>query len=210
MTNYLEKLMADYPAISPLQADIQKAADILISCHQTGNKIFTCGNGGSAADAEHMVGELMKGFRSKRALSSSQVREIAKTYPDEASEIARNLQQAIPAISLVSNISLSTAFSNDVNPEYVFAQQIFGLGRPGDVLVALSTSGNSKNVVQAAKVAKAMGIHVIGMTGQSGGELQHHCVATIKAPSSDTARIQELQLPIYHCLCSMIEEAVFP
>ncbi len=209
MTDYLKKLITDYPALAHLEHDTQEASDRLLECYRNGGTIYTCGNGGSAADAEHIVGELMKGFHLKRNLSADLIEEISGLYPDEATTIQQNLQQAIPAVSLVSSMVLATAFANDVNPDYIFAQQIYGLGRAGDVLIALSTSGNSSNVVLAAKVARVKGVRVIGLTGESGGELLDHCDTTIKAPSADTAEIQEYHLPIYHCLCSILEEAAF-
>lgn len=209
MTGYLKKLIIDYPALAHLEHDVQEASELLVECYHSGGTIYTCGNGGSAADAEHIVGELMKGFHLKRNLNPDQIQEIARLYPDEATEIEQNLQEAIPAVSLVSSMALSTAFANDVNPDYVFAQQIYGLGRAGDILIAISTSGNSGNVVLAAKLAKVKDVRVIGLAGETGGKLQAHCDLTIKAPSADTAGIQEFHLPIYHCLCSMLEEAVF-
>lgn len=206
---YLEKLFSDYPSLSHLSSDIHKAVDFLIECFYNSGTIYTCGNGGSAADADHIVGELMKGFRLKRQLTSAQANEIVRLYPDEGHEIVKNLQQAIPAISLVSGISLPTAFSNDINSDYVFAQQIYGLGKKNDNLIAISTSGNSINVINAAKIAKVKGIKVISMTGKTGGRLVDFSDVVIKAPASDVAKIQEYHLPIYHCICSLIEHNLF-
>jgi len=142
MNNYLLDTIARYAELSVVSNEIQGSYDLLLPCVRSGGKIFTCGNGGSAADAEHIVGELMKGFRLRRELSEIQIQSVAELYPEEASFLSKNLQQAIPALSLVSSVSLSTAFANDVNPDFIFAQQIFGLGHPGDVLIAISTSGN--------------------------------------------------------------------
>lgn len=209
MTDYLQDIGIRYPALAHLKDDIKTVVDLLLKCYQDEGTIYTCGNGGSAADSEHMVAEIMKGFRLKRRLTKGQTQEIAEVYPDEAMEIAQNLEQSIPAISLVSNSALLTAFANDVDPDYIFAQQIFGLGKQGDILVAISTSGNSVNVVNAAKVALARKLKVIALTGEGGGKLKEHASITIHAPSNDVARIQEYHLPIYHCICSMIEDIVF-
>jgi YrbI family 3-deoxy-D-manno-octulosonate 8-phosphate phosphatase len=206
---YIEKLIDSYPKLLIVLEEVLEAHKLLLECNASGNKILTCGNGGSAADAEHIVGELMKGFRLRRELTEEQNQKIVELYPAEALFLSKNLQQAIPAISLVSSISLSTAFSNDVNPDFIFAQQIFGLGKLGDVVIAISTSGNSINIIQAAKIARIKNMKVIGLTGQSGGELEKHADVTIRAPAKDVAEIQEYHLPIYHCLCSMLEAEIF-
>ncbi|VEN74530.1 D-sedoheptulose 7-phosphate isomerase [Candidatus Desulfarcum epimagneticum] len=189
--------------------NIEAAVLLLKDNLLNGGKVLTAGNGGSASDAEHIVGELMKGFRLKRELTDLQKQDIRRLCPDETDEIAGNLQQAIPAISLVSGVALPTAFSNDLNGDYVFAQQLYGLGNKGDVLIAISTSGNSVNIINAAKVAKVKGVHIIGLTGRSGGELSGFTDICIKAPADDVAEIQEFHLPIYHCICSQIESELF-
>ncbi len=209
MPDYLQKLINKYPALLDISIEIKRACDLLCECARNGNKIMTCGNGGSAADAEHIVGELMKGFRLQRKLSEGQCQKIAALYPSETLALSENLQQAIPAISLVNAVSLNTAFANDVNSDFIFAQQIWGLGLPGDVLIAISTSGNSINVVQATKIARVREMKVIGLTGKSGGTLENHVNITIHAPSKDVAEIQEYHLPIYHCLCSIMEQELF-
>jgi phosphoheptose isomerase len=209
MIDYLDLLLKKYPSLESVSQDMRNAFSLLRESILTGNKILACGNGGSAADAEHIVGELMKGFRLRRELTEEQNQKIAELYPAEALFLSKNLQQAIPAISLVSSISLSTAFANDVNPDFIFAQQIFGLGNHGDVLIAISTSGNSINIFQAVKIARIKNMKVIGLTGQSGGELEKHADVTIRAPAIDVAEIQEYHLPIYHCLCSMLEAEIF-
>jgi D-sedoheptulose 7-phosphate isomerase len=208
-TDFIDNLCVRYPDLDFLKPDIRNAINIMIKCYKNGGVIYTCGNGGSAADADHIVGEIMKGFHLKRALSNNQVEEIANLYPDEALEIAKNLQQSIPAVSLVSNNALLTAISNDGNPDYVFAQQIYGLGKPGDVLLAISTSGNSSNIVNAAKVALARNLSVIALTGSSGGKLKEHSSLTIQVPAVNVAEIQEYHLPIYHCICAMMENILF-
>lgn len=207
--DYLKAYIADYPILDSCRQTILNAHKTLSDCINDGGKIFTCGNGGSAADAEHIVGELMKGFRQKRKLNSDQAKKIARLFPSESDYISNNLQQAIPAVSLVSSISLATAFANDVNPDFVFAQQLYGLGKPGDVLVAISTSGNSINVLNAAKVAKVKGIKIIGLTGRENGGLAQFCNVLIRVPADDVAKIQELHVPVYHCLCAMLEQSLF-
>ena len=170
---------------------------------------MTCGNGGSAADAEHITGELMKGFKLKRLLTDEQRNALISAFPTDGAYLADHLQQAVPAISLVSQSSLSSAFINDVAPDMVFAQQVLGYGNAGDVLLGISTSGNSKNVVNACKVARAFGIGTIGMTGEHGGKLMEICDITIRVPACETFRVQEYHLPVYHALCAMIEKELF-
>lgn len=166
---------------------------------------MTCGNGGSAADAAHIVGELMKGFKRKRKLTLAQRSRIEALFPEEGAKLADHLQQAIPAISLVDQNVLISAFINDVCPEMVYAQQVFGYGKKGDVLVGISTSGNSKNVVNACKIAKAVDVRTIALTGAHGGALLDLCDVIIRVPAIDTYQVQEYHLPIYHTLCSMLE-----
>ncbi len=199
MNNILENLFNNYSELIFLENDIKNACNILIKSFDYEGKLLVCGNGGSAADSEHIVGELMKGFRLKRAVNDEKI----------PIEIRKNLQGALPAISLTGAISLSTAFANDVNPEFVFAQQVYGLGRKNDVLIAISTSGNAKNVCNAVEVAKAKEIKTIGLTGQKGGKLGEMCDVTIKVPSNETYRIQEYHLPIYHAICEILETEYF-
>lgn len=207
--DYYKKLETRYPELKPELQNIKDAVSTLKQSVLNGNKIFAAGNGGSAADAEHIVGELMKGFRLKRSLTDWQKREIERRCPDDANEMADHLQQAIPAISLAGGVALPTAFANDVNGHYLFAQQLYGLGNRGDVLIAISTSGHSVNVIHAAKVARVIGVGVIGLTGRDGGKLAGLCDIAIQAPTDDVADIQEFHLPIYHCLCSQLESEVF-
>lgn len=206
---FIVSMIARHPSLAETRDVVEQSHALLLDCIRSGGKILTCGNGGSAADAEHIVGELMKGFTLTRPLSADQVADLARLFPDEAEEMARNLQQAIPAVSLVAGVALPTAFNNDVNPDYVFAQQVFGLGRPGDVLIAISTSGNSRNVVHAAKVARARGLRVLALTGAGGGRLAGLADLCIRVPATDVAAIQELHLPVYHTLCAMLETALF-
>ncbi|MDD2708217.1 MAG: SIS domain-containing protein [Verrucomicrobiae bacterium] len=205
----LASLFERYPALLPLRGDIERAVEMMIQCYRRGGKALACGNGGSAADAEHIVGELMKGFLRKRPISAAFREKIEACFPGEGAGICASLQTPLTAIALTSHVALSTAFNNDVNPEFTFAQQLLGLGRQGDVLIALSTSGNSRNVVNACKIAKVMGIETIAMTGASGGALKRMCDVTLCAPSSETFVIQEYHLPIYHALCYLVEAGFF-
>ena len=197
-----EELYNRYPQLTGCKGEIVKAFDLLLACYRSGGKVLTCGNGGSAADAEHIVGEFLKKFRKHRDIESA----IAAKLP---LELVARLEGALPAVSLVSMSGILTAFANDVAWETAFAQQVYGLGNPGDVLIALSTSGNSANCVNAALVAKAKGLKVISMTGADGGKLGEFADAAIKVPESETYKIQELHLPIYHALCAAIEDALF-
>lgn len=198
----LEELYNRYPQLTGCKGEIAKALDLLLMCYKGSGKVLTCGNGGSAADAEHIVGELLKKFRKHRDIDSG----IAAKLPPE---LVAKLEGALPAISLVSMSGLVTAFANDVAWETAFAQQVYGLGNPGDVLIALSTSGNSANCVNAALVAKAKGLKVVSMTGVGGGRLSDLADAVIKVPETEIYKIQELHLPIYHALCAAIEEVLF-
>ena len=206
---HIRSLITSYPTLNDLAQDIETAIHLLHRCYLNNSIIYTCGNGGSSSDAEHIVGELMKSFVLKRELPSSEIAAFCDLYPDNGKEIFENLQKGIPAVSLVSNTALMTAISNDQDPTYVFAQQIYAIGRKGDVLIAISTSGNSSNVVKAAKVALAKELTVISLTGRSGGTLSDYSTVNIKAPSSVVARIQEYHLPIYHCLCLALEDLCF-
>jgi len=198
----IEELYVRYPQLKGCEGVIAKAFNILLSCYRNGGKVLTCGNGGSAADAEHIVGELMKKFRKHRDIDAWLA---AKLPPD----LVAKLEGALPAVSLVSMSGIMTAFANDVAWETAFAQQVLGLGREGDVLIALSTSGNSANCVNAALVAKAKGLNVIAMTGDKGGKLREIADATIAVPEIETYKIQELHLPVYHALCAALEDSLF-
>lgn len=195
--------------LTPCRSALESAFEELKGCFRGGNKLLICGNGGSAADTEHIVGELMKGFRSRRPLHEPQVDKLRELYGAEGEAIARKLQGALPAISLVSQISLTTAVANDVSAEMVFAQQVFGYGRPGDVLLAISTSGNALNVINAVRVARALELKSIALTGE-GGALKELTEISIIVPGLDTARIQEYHMAIYHTLCAALEAELFP
>jgi D-sedoheptulose 7-phosphate isomerase len=205
---YLDQLINQYHALGICREDIGKAYELIRSTYQNGGKLLICGNGGSGADAEHIVGELMKEFYIKRPLDQ-QMKERLATYGEDGKNLGEYLQGALPAITLTSNIALTTAYANDSKPELVFAQQVFGYGMEEDTLLAISTSGNAKNVIYAVKTAKAKGLKIIGLTGAIGGSLKELCDVCICAPSEITYQIQEFHLPIYHTLCRMIEEAFF-
>ena len=198
----LNELYVRYPQLKGCEGEIAKAFDLLLSCYRNGGKVLTCGNGGSAADAEHIVGELLKKFRKHRDIDIG----IAAKLPPE---LVAKLEGALPAVSLVSMSGILTAFANDVAWETAFAQQVYGLGKPGDVLIALSTSGNSANCVNAALVAKAKGLKVISMTGAGGGKLAALADAAIRVPETETYKIQEQHLPVYHALCAELEGTLF-
>jgi D-sedoheptulose 7-phosphate isomerase len=199
----IDQLCERLPALKVCEEAIRQSTDALIHAFQSGNKLLLCGNGGSAADCEHIAGELVKRFSNPRPLS----RELAESL---GSDLSQNLHGGLPALSLPSMIGFHTAFANDDNPEYAFAQQVLALGKPGDVLFAISTSGNSKNLVHAVKTAKAMDLKTIGLTGESGGLLAPLCDFSIQAPASETPRVQELHLPIYHAICTVVEDTLFP
>lgn len=199
----ISELISRYPKLSNLDEQLKQSAEQLIRCYSSGNKIMVCGNGGSAADALHIVGELMKAFVCKRKVSKEWQMKFSE-LPD-GEYISQNLQMAFPAISLVNETGLLTAYANDVAPDMNFAQQVFGQGNAGDVLIAISTSGNSENVLYAAEVARAKSIKVIALTGQSGGKLKDYADILINVPENETFKIQELHLPVYHALCLAVE-----
>jgi D-sedoheptulose 7-phosphate isomerase len=198
----IEILLTHYPALSPCLDDIQSVFEALRDMYAAGGKLLLCGNGGSAADADHISGELLKGFQSKRPLSDTDQTRIG-------ADLAPHLEQALPAIPLTSFNALATAYTNDVNGEYIFAQLVLALGRPGDALLAISTSGNARNVGHALRVARSKGLVTLGLSGESGGGMREFCDLIIRVPSSETFRIQELHLPIYHALCLMLEDHFF-
>ena len=199
----LEDLVKRYPVLETCVPDIVKAYDLLVACYEKDGVVYTCGNGGSAADAQHIVAELMKAFCSKRRLSPEDKKQL------DSPAISDQLEGALRAVALTGNASLYTAIANDIEPDLVFAQQVYGYGREGDVLWALSTSGCSVNVLEALKVARGRGIRTIGLTGQTGGEMASLCDACIRVPEGDTLMVQELHLPVYHTLCRMLEQRFF-
>jgi D-sedoheptulose 7-phosphate isomerase len=209
MSKFIDEIVTDYPQLNTCTQEIKESYLLIEECFKSGNKLFTCGNGGSASDSEHIAGELLKGFFLKRPLIAEERDMFVNLFGDEGSMIADNLQRGLPVISLVGHPSLSTAFANDVNPDFTFAQHLFGLGKSGDTLLAITTSGNSRNVIWAVKVAKMMGIKVVGLTGPTGGKLAELADICIKAPGRNVARVQEMHLPIYHTLCAWLEDSFF-
>lgn len=199
MSSHLNNLIERYSALEACRSDIQQAFELLSATFLKHGKLLLCGNGGSAADSEHWAGEMLKGFAQARPLSSS----MRQGLP---SETADRLQWAFPVIPLTGFPAFATAFSNDVDPEYIFAQLLLALGRAGDVLAALSTSGNSSNVCRAAEVARSRSIPVLGLTGETGGRLKALANVCICVPATQTPYVQEFHLPIYHCLSLMLEE----
>ena len=186
----------------------RKAVSLLVGCVKNHGKILICGNGGSAADAEHIAGELMKSFLLPRSLPESFCSRAKKLYPQHADALTR-LQGGIAAIPLVSGVALPTAFANDVDGQLCFAQQVYALARPGDVVWGISTSGNSANVNQALRVARLLSCRTLGLTGKDGGEMASLLDVELRAPASSTPQVQELHLPLYHALCACIEVSIF-
>lgn len=209
MEHQLNLLIERYPKLRVCKEDIKKAYELLEAAYGNGRKLLVCGNGGSASDSEHIVGELMKEFKLKRKVYSDHAAALKAIDPELGQVLADNLQGALPAISLTGHSSLQTAFMNDAVPELVFAQQVNGYGRPGDVFLGISTSGNSKNVLYAAVNAKAKGLKVIGLTGAKDNKLMNYADVCIRVPEIETYKIQEFHLPVYHCLCLMLEEKFF-
>ena len=202
MNDSLEELFSRNPCLEQCRSAVADAFDVLLSAFRTGGKVLVCGNGGSAADAEHICGELLKKFKKHRRVPEG---VAAKLRP----ELAERLEGSLPAISLVSMSGILTAFANDVSWKTAFAQQVLGLAKPGDVLVALSTSGNSANCVAAAEVMKAIGGKAIAFTGANESRLSQVCDVAIRVPETETYKVQELHLPVYHALCAAIEEELF-
>lgn len=206
---YLEELVERYPVLDAVKDDVQKAYELLEACYEQGGKLLIAGNGGSCADAEHIVGELMKGFVKRREVSDSFAECLRSADEVRGAELAKKLQGGLPAIALTGHAGLSTAYLNDVDGDLIFAQQTYGYGRPGDVLIGISTSGNAKNVMYAMTVAKALGMKTIGLTGKDGGALKREADVSVVVPETETFKIQELHLPVYHALCLMLEERFF-
>lgn len=209
MEEQLNLLVERYPQLLVCREDIKKAYQLLETAYSNGRKLLVCGNGGSASDSEHIVGELMKEFKLKRKVYGDQATALKAVDPEMGQVLADNLQGALPAICLTGHSSLTTAFMNDANADLIFAQQVNGYGKPGDIFLGISTSGNSKNVLYAAVNAKAKGLKVIGLTGAKENRLMKFADVCIRVPETETYRIQELHLPVYHCLCMMLENKFF-
>lgn len=209
LEKHIDLLTSRYPALGEVKQAIIDAYLVMEECYEHDGKLLIAGNGGSAADSEHIAGELMKRFKTPRPVTPEFAEKLKAIDPERGENLAKNLERGLMAIPLVAHEALSTAYINDVDGLGVFAQQLFGFGRPGDVFLGISTSGNSKNVMSATVVARALGIKVIGLTGAKGGELAAVADVCVKAPSDETYMIQELHLPIYHCWCLMLEDKFF-
>lgn len=203
MNVHIMDLLSRYPVLKDCAVDIEHAFSLMSDCYSTGGKVLICGNGGSAADAEHWAGELMKGFLKKRPLSA----EIKQKFNPE---LAENLQGALPTIPLTGFLSLTTAFANDVNSDFLFAQMVWGLGKKNDILIGISTSGKSRNILYALQTASALEMKTIGLSGKDGGRMVDMVDICIKVPETEIHQVQEYHLPVYHCLCMMLEEIFFP
>ena len=201
---HINTLIERYPKLEGARQSIIDAYLIMEECYENGGKLLIAGNGGSAADSEHIAGELMKRFKIQRPVCDEYAQRLMEIDSERGTELAKNLECSLMAIPLVAHEALSTAYINDVDGYGVFAQQLFGFGRKGDVFLGISTSGNSKNIMNATVVARASGIKVIGLTGANGGELAMVADAAVKVPETETYMIQELHLPIYHCWCLML------
>lgn len=206
---HLDELINRYPQLAVCRSDIEAAYEVMEAAYEKDHKLLIAGNGGSAADSEHIAGELMKRFKTPRPVPSEFSKKLVEIDSERGPGLAKNLERGLMAIPLVAHEALTTAYINDVDGLGVFAQQLYGFGRPGDVFLGISTSGNSKNVMSATVVARALGIKVIGLTGATGGELAKVADLSIKVPETETYMIQELHLPVYHCLCLMLEDRFF-
>lgn len=205
----IHELIRRFPALASCQQDLQSVISALIQCYEQGGKVMLCGNGGSCADCDHIVGELMKGFLKKRPLTDAQKEAMKSRFPLLDNGVLLKLQGGLPAISLPAFTALNSAYCNDVDAELIYAQALLALAKPADILIAISTSGNSKNVAAAVAVAKGLGIKVIGLTGSNGGKLRAHADLCICVPEQETFKIQELHLPVYHCICAAVEAHFF-
>lgn len=209
LEKHVDSLLNRYPELKTVRQSIVEAYLIMEECYEHDGKLLIAGNGGSAADCEHIAGELMKRFKVPRPVTEEFAEKLKKIDYSRGENLAKNLERGLMAIPLVAHEALTTAYINDVDGLGVFAQQLFGYGRSGDVFLAISTSGNSKNVLSATVVARALGIKVIGLTGAEGGELAEVADVAVKIPATETYMVQELHLPVYHCWCLMLEDKFF-
>jgi D-sedoheptulose 7-phosphate isomerase len=206
---HVDLLIERYPKLECCRDQIINAYEIIEHAYEGDHKLLIAGNGGSAADSEHIAGELMKRFKTPRPVSKEFAEKLVSVDSERGPQLARNLERGLMVIPLVAHEALTTAYINDVDGLGVFAQQLYGYGRPGDVFLGISTSGNSKNIINATVVARALGIKVVGLTGKTGGELAKVADVAINVPETETYMIQELHLPVYHCLCLMLEDHFF-
>ena len=209
LMKHIDLLIQRYPVLEACKQSIIDAYLLMEESYENSGKILIAGNGGSAADAEHIAGELMKRFKTPRKVSDEFAAKLIAVDAERGVELANNLECGLMAIPLVAHEALTTAYINDVDGLGVFAQQLFGYGRAGDVFLGISTSGNSKNIMSATVVARALGIKIVGLTGANGGELGQVADVVVKVPETETYMIQELHLPVYHCWCLMLEEHFF-
>lgn len=209
MNKFIDELIDRYPKLESIKKDIEVAYELIKNMYKDGGKLLVGGNGGSAADSEHIVGELMKGFCKKRKISTDLAEKLENINEDLGLELGKCLQGALKAIAITGHTGLTTAFANDVDPNMIFAQQVYGYGDNKDIFLCISTSGNSKNLIYAAITAKAKGMKVITLTGKDGGKLKEYSDISIIVPENETFKIQELHLPIYHALCLELEEFFF-
>jgi len=209
LEKHINSLLERYPVLVSVKQEIIDAYLVMEECYKKDGKLLIAGNGGSAADSEHIAGELMKRFKTPRPITEDMANRLIAIDSIRGKELAKNLERGLMAIPLVAHEALSTAYINDVDGLGVFAQQLFGFGRAGDVFLGISTSGNSKNVMSATVVARALGIKVIGLTGADGGELAEVADVAVKVPEIETYLVQELHLPVYHCWCLMLEDKFF-
>jgi D-sedoheptulose 7-phosphate isomerase len=209
MNASIVEMLACAPDLAPCVPELERAFEVLRGTFRAGNKLLLCGNGGSAADCEHMVGELMKGFRARRPIPEADRERLAALFRADGGYLGDRLQGALPAISLSSQTSLLTATANDVAADLIFAQQVYGYGRPGDALLAISTSGRSANVLHAVRVARALRLRTIGLSGPDGGRLVELCDGALCPPRRGVAAIQQAHQALYHTLCAMLEDEFF-
>lgn len=209
MNKFIDELISRYPSLKSIENDLLSSFKLIRDMYIKSGKLLLCGNGGSAADSEHIVGELMKGFCKKRKIDLQSQEKLKDVDENLGSLLGQSLQGALRAIAITNHIGLNTAFANDVDPNMIYAQQVYGYGDSKDILLCISTSGNSKNIIYAAITAKAKGMKVISLTGKDGGKLKEYSDISIIVPERETFKIQELHLPIYHALCLELEEFFF-
>jgi len=207
----IERTITRHPALAPCRGDIEEAVRLIVAAYEHGGKVLTAGNGGSSADADHIVGELMKRFAIPRPLAEETAGRIRTSRMDDdlKRRLLAGLEQPLPAVNLASHTALNTAFANDADPQLVYAQALLGFARPGDVLIAISTSGNSDNIVAATALATALDVRVVSLTGEDGGRLAAAADTPIRVPAAVTAEVQEYHLPVYHCICAAVEAQFF-
>lgn len=205
----IDQLCESHPVLSTIRESVGTAASAIIGCYQAGGKLLACGNGGSSSDAGHIVGELMKSFELSRPLGNDIRQMLLDISPERGEYMAGKLEKGLPSIALAEHTSLTTAICNDIDPDLVFAQQVISYGKPGDILLALSTSGNSRNITDACIAARALKLTVVGITGRKGGKMNEYCDIIINVPEDMTARIQELHLPVIHAICRIVENHFF-